>query len=84
MTDNPGNHQGLQVLRIIPTAANPLFPYPGGPDPNPIHMVTTKRETAVRKADERTAESCWRRGGTFLNVPIFAEFTNCLRHLGHA
>ncbi|MBP5855608.1 transposase [Marivibrio halodurans] len=48
--------------------AHLLFLPPYSPDLNPVEMMSAKLKTLVRKAETRTVEETWRRGGTLLHA----------------
>ncbi|MDP2733603.1 MAG: IS630 family transposase, partial [Hoeflea sp.] len=52
-------------------------------DLNPIEMMFAKLKTLVRKAEERTVETTWRRIGELLNAFTPQECSNYLRHAGY-
>jgi transposase len=83
--DNLGSHKGQAVRRVIRAAGAKLFflpPY--SPDLNPIEQAFSKLKTLLRKADERTIQSTWRRIGTLLDAFSPAECANYLTNAGYA
>jgi transposase len=83
--DNLGSHKGQAVRRVIRAAGAKLFflpPY--SPDLNPIEQAFAKLKTLLRKADERTIQSTWRRIGTLLDAFSPAECANYLINAGYA
>jgi transposase len=83
--DNLGSHKGQAVRRAIRAAGARLFflpPY--SPDLNPIEQVFAKLKTLLRKANERTIETTWKRIGTLLNAFPPQECANYLRNSGYA
>jgi transposase len=83
--DNLGSHKGRAVRKVIRSAGAKLFflpPY--SPDLNPIEQVFAKLKTLLRKADERTVETTWRRIGTILKRFTAAECANYLVNAGYA
>jgi transposase len=83
--DNLGSHKGKAVRRAIRAAGARLFflpPY--SPDLNPIEQVFAKLKTLLRKANERTIETTWKRIGTLLNAFPPHECANYLRNSGYA
>lgn len=82
--DNLGSHKGKTVRDAIrQVGAHLLFLPPYSPDLNPIEMVFAKLKTLVRKADERTVETTWRRVGDLLKAFPPQECSNYLRHAGY-
>jgi transposase len=51
-------------------------------DLNPIEMMFAKLKTLLRKADERTVETTWRRVGELLKAFSPQECSNYLRAKG--
>ena len=85
IADNLASHKGLQARQLIRSAgAHLLFLPPYSPDLNPIEMVFSKLKTLIRKADERTIETTWRRIGTLLDAFTPEECRNYLQHAGYA
>jgi transposase len=83
--DNLGSHKGGAVRRLIRKAgAHLLFLPPYSPDLNPIEQVFAKLKTMLRKAEERTVETVWRRIGTLLDCFKPAECANYLRNSGYS
>ena len=83
--DNLGSHKGQAVRRAIRTAGAKLFflpPY--SPDLNPIEQVFAKLKTLLRKADERSVETTWRRIGSLLKQFSQTECSNYLANAGYA
>jgi transposase len=83
--DNLGSHKGSAVRRAIRAAGAKLFflpPY--SPDLNPIEQVFAKLKTLLRKADERTVETTWKRIGLLLHCFAPAECANYLANAGYA
>jgi transposase len=83
--DNLGSHKGQAVRRAIHAGGAKLFflpPY--SPDLNPIEQAFAKLKTLLRKADERTVETTWRRIGTLLECFKPAECANYFRNAGYA
>jgi transposase len=83
--DNLGSHKGQAVRRAIRTAGAKLFflpPY--SPDLNPIEQVFAKLKTLLRKADERTVQTTWKRIGQLLDCFAPAECANYLKNAGYA
>jgi transposase len=83
--DNLGSHKGKAVRRAIRAAGAKLFflpPY--SPDLNPIEQVFAKLKTLLRKADQRTVETTWRRIGTLLDAFPPQECANYFRNAGYA
>ena len=82
--DNLGSHKGKPARDAIRDAGARLFflpPY--SPDLNPIEMMFAKLKMLVRKAEERTVETTWRRIGELLNAFTPQECSNYLRHAGY-
>lgn len=61
-----------------------LFLPPYSRDLNPIEMMFAKLKLLVRKAEERTVETTWRRIGQLLTAFTPQECSNYLRHAGYA
>ena len=83
--DNLGSHKGQAVRRAIRAAGAKLFflpPY--SPDLNPIEQVFAKLKTLLRKAEERSVETTWRRIGSLLNSFSPTECANYLVNAGYA
>jgi len=83
--DNLGSHKGRAVRKAIRAAGAKLFflpPY--SPDLNPIEQVFAKLKTLLRKADERTVETTWRRIGATLERFTAEECANYLVNAGYA
>jgi transposase len=83
--DNLGSHKGRAVRKVIRGAGAKLFflpPY--SPDLNPIEQVFAKLKTLLRKADERSVETTWRRIGKILTTFSAAECANYLVNAGYA
>jgi transposase len=83
--DNLGSHKGRAVRKVIRDAGAKLFflpPY--SPDLNPIEQVFAKLKTLLRKAEERTVETTWRRIGTILTSFTATECANYLINAGYA
>jgi len=83
--DNLGSHKGLAVRKAIRAAGAKLFflpPY--SPDLNPIEQVFAKLKTLLRKAEERTVETTWRRIGSLLSTFTPSECSNYLVNSGYA
>lgn len=82
--DNLGSHKGKPARDAIRDVGAPLFflpPY--SPDLNPIEMMFAKLKALVRKADERTVETTWRRIGELLKAFSPQECSNYFRHAGY-
>ena len=83
--DNLGSHKGDAARKAIRSAgAHLLFLPPYSPDLNPIEMMFAKLKRLVRKADERTVETTWRRIGKLLDGFHPAECAAYIRHAGYA
>jgi transposase len=83
--DNLGSHKGKAVRQAIRRAgAHLLFLPPYSPDLNPIEQVFAKLKTLLRKTDERTIETTWRRIGTLLDAFQPQECANYVRNSGYA
>lgn len=83
--DNLGSHKGAAVRKAIRNArAHLLFLPPYSPDLNPIEQVFAKLKSQLRKADERSIETVWRRIGTLLDLFSANECANYIRHAGYA
>ncbi|MBB4577684.1 transposase, partial [Rhizobium lentis] len=82
--DNLGSHKGKPARDAIrDVGAHLFFLPPYSPDLNPIEMMFAKLKTLVRKADERTVETTWRRIGDLLKTFSPQECSNYLRHAGY-
>ncbi len=80
-----GSHKGGAVRKAIRAAgAHPLFLPPYSPDLNPIEQVFAKLRNQLRKDDERSVETVWRRIGALLEIFTPAECENYIRHAGYA
>lgn len=83
--DNLGSHKGKEARKAIrDVGARLLFLPPYSPDLNPIEMMFAKLKTLVRKADERTIETTWRRIGALLGTFKPDECAAYIRHAGYA
>ena len=85
IADNLGSHKGHPARAALRSVGAKLFflpPY--SPDLNPIEMVFAKLKTLLRKADERTIETTWRRIGALLDCFTPAECANYLKNSGYA
>lgn len=85
VVDNLGSHKGVRVRRLLKAAGIKLFflpPY--SPDLNPIEQVFSKLKRLLRKANERTVETTWRRIGTLLDAFPKHECANYIRGAGYA
>jgi len=83
--DNLGSHKSWAVRTAIRRAGAKLFflpPY--SPDLNPIEQVFAKLKTLLRKANERTVETVWRRIGGLLEAFSPQECANYLVNAGYA
>lgn len=83
--DNLGSHKGKAVRRAVRAAGARLFflpPY--SPDINPIEQVFAKLKTLLRKAEQRTVETTWKRIGTLLGNFTAQECANYIRNSGYA
>ncbi|SIQ16600.1 Transposase [Rhizobium sp. RU35A] len=82
--DNLGSHKGKTARDAIrDVGAHLFFLPPYSPDLNPIEMMFAKLKTLVRKADERTVETTWRRIGELLKAFSPQECSNYFRHAGY-
>ena len=83
--DNLGSHKSKAVRAAIRCAgAKLLFLPPYSPDLNPIEQVFSKLKALLRKAQERTVETVWRRIGTLLTAFPPHECANYFRNAGYA
>ena len=83
--DNLGSHKGKAVRSAIRAAGARLFflpPY--SPDLNPIEQVFAKLKAMLRKAQERSVESVWKRIGALLPAFPPQECTNYFKNSGYA
>src|SRR5260221_2733201 len=79
--DNLGSHKGPAIRRALRAAGAKLFflpPY--SPDLNPIEQVFAKLKALLRKADERSIETTWKRIGSLLDCFSPTECANYLRN----
>lgn len=82
--DNLGSHKGQAVRRAIRAAGAHLLFLPAySPDLNPIEMAFAKLKTLLRRADERSITTVWRRIGSLLNEFSSAECSNYFQHAGY-
>ncbi|WP_321381494.1 IS630 family transposase [Rhizobium sp.] len=82
--DNLGSHKGKPVRDAIrDVGAHLFFLPPYSPDLNPIEMMFAKLKLLVRKAEERTVETTWRRIGQLLTAFTPQECSNYLSHAGY-
>jgi len=82
--DNLGSHKGSAVRKALRSAGAKLFflpPY--SPDLNPIEQVFSKLKTLLRKAEERTVATVWRRIGTLLDAFPPTECSNYFSNAGY-
>ena len=85
IADNLGSHKGKAVRAAIRSVGAKLFFLPAySPDLNPIEMVFAKLKTLLRKADERSIETAWRRISDLLAAFSADECAAYLRHAGYA
>ena len=85
IADNLGSHKGRPVRDALRAVGAKLFLLPAySPDLNPIEMVFAKLKTLLRKADERSVETTWRRIGDLLATFTGQECAAYLRHAGYA
>jgi transposase len=83
--DNLGSHKGDAIRKTIRAAGARLLFLPAySPDLNPIEQVFAKLKTLLRKAEERTVESVWRRVGALLERFTPSECANYFRNAGYA
>jgi transposase len=83
--DNLGSHKGKAVRAAIRAAgAHLIFLPPYSPDLNPIEQVFSKLKALLRKAQERTVESVWKKIGSLLHQFQSAECANYFRNSGYA
>ena len=83
--DNLGSHKNRAIRDAIRAAgARLIFLPPYSPDLNPIEQVFAKLKTLLRKAEERTVETVWKRIGTLLRCFEQSECANYLRNSGYA
>jgi transposase len=82
--DNLGSHKCQPARQAIRAkGAHLFFLPPYSPDLNPIEMMFAKLKTLVRKAEERTVETTWRRIGELLKEFTAEECSSYLRHAGY-
>lgn len=82
--DNLGSHKGKPARDAIrDVGAHLFFLPPYSPDLNPIEMMFAKLKILVRKAEERTVETTWRRVGELLKLFSPQECSNYLKHAGY-
>lgn len=83
--DNLNSHKGDAVWQMIRKAGARLLFLPAySPDLNPIEQVFAKLKTLLRKAEERTIESLWKRVGQLLQSFQPNECANYLQNAGYA
>lgn len=83
--DNLGSHKGQAVRQAIRRCgARLLFLPPYSPDLNPIEQLFAKLKTLLRKANERSVETTWKRIGSLLDAFTPNECANYLRNSGYA
>jgi len=83
--DNLGSHKNDAVRKAIRSVGAKLFflpPY--SPDLNPIEQVFAKLKALLRKANERTVATTWKRIGELMNEFSPQECANYLRNSGYA
>jgi transposase len=74
--------QGLDLIRNA--GARLFFLPPYSPDLNPIEQVFAKLKKHLRRAEERTIESTWKRIGALLDQFEPQECANYIRNAGYA
>jgi len=83
--DNLGSHKGKAARQAIrQKEAHLLFLPPYSPDLNPIEQLFAKLKHLMRKAQERTHETTWRRVGQLLDLIPPHECSNYLINSGYA
>jgi transposase len=83
--DNLGSHKSKAVRAAIRAAgAKLIFLPPYSPDLNPIEQAFAKFKVLLRKAQQRTFETVWRRIGQILPAFKPAECANYFRNSGYA
>ena len=83
--DNLGSHRGKAVRNAIRKAGAKLLFLPEySPDLNPIEQVFAKLKALLRKAQERSIETTWKRIGTLLGEFSPTECANYLTNSGYA
>lgn len=83
--DNLGSHKGRAARQAIRSkGAHLLFLPPYSPDLNPIEQLFAKLKHLMRKAEERTHETTWRKVGKLLDLVSPNECANYLRNSGYA
>ena len=83
--DNLGSHKSPTVRQMIRKAGARLWYLPPySPDLNPIEQVFAKLKTLLRKANERSVETTWRRIGHLLDAFAPTECANYLVNSGYA
>jgi transposase len=83
--DNLGSHKSPAIRRAIRSVGAKLFflpPY--SPDLNPIEQVFAKLKALLRKAEERSVETVWRRIGALLERFSPVECAAYLANAGYA
>ncbi len=83
--DNLGSHKAKATRQAIRGAGARLFflpPY--SPDLNPIEQVFAKLKKHLRRAEERTIETTWKRIGTILDQFDPQECANYIANAGYA
>src|SRR4051812_17420615 len=83
--DNLGSHKASAIRQMLrQVGARLLYLPPYSPDLNPIEQVFAKLKTLLRKADERTVDTVWKRIGMLLDRFPPQECANYLRNSGYA
>jgi transposase len=83
--DNLGSHKGQRARRAIPQAGAQLVFLPTcSPDLNPIEQLFAKLKHLMPAAEQRTAETTWRKADAILDLVSPTECTNSLVNSGHA
>ncbi len=83
--DNLSSHKAKAARKAIRRAgAKLLFLPPYSPDLNPIEQVFSKLKHLMRKAEERTRETVWRKIGQLIDLFPPDECANYFRNSGYA
>ena len=83
--DNLGSHKSAAIGKAIRVRGARRFFLPKySPDLNPIEQVFSKLKRALRKAEERTADTLWRRIGALIGQFPPTECAAYFRGSGYA
>jgi transposase len=83
--DNLNSHKNKAARKAIRAAgAHLVFLPPYSPDLNPIEQFFSKLKHLLRKAEQRTVETTWRKVGELLDLFSPTECANYLKNSGYA